>query len=260
MEGMFSQATSFNQDLSNWNTATVTDMESMFFQVRSFNQDLSNWNTAAVTDMESMFEGARSFNQDLSKWNVEAVTNMNRMFNGASSFTQVLCWTLNVEVSTFSIFMFENSGGSFDRSCVIFKPRDNRQDLPIAVDDWILNSTAAAMEYGLINSWDTSLITDMAFLFAGRSSFNDNISNWKTDAVTEMQFMFTRASSFNQDLSSWNVEAVTTMERMFNAATSFDQVLCWTLNEEVDLTGIFADSGDGSPGSGGSFDPSCLPP
>jgi hypothetical protein len=45
-----------------------------------------------------------------------------------------------------------------------------------AVDAWILNSTAAAIKYGPINSWDTSLVTDMSELFQGARSFNDNIS------------------------------------------------------------------------------------
>ena len=40
----------------------------MFYEAENFNQDLSNWNVSSVTDMSNMFNGAISFNQTLSKW------------------------------------------------------------------------------------------------------------------------------------------------------------------------------------------------
>jgi surface protein len=157
-----------------------------------------------------------------------------------------------------------------------FKPKDNGEDLPLAVGDWNSDPAAAAMEYGLINSWDTSLITDMSLLFdsgtfnddisnwnveavtdmgqmfAYASDFNQDISNWNTAAVTNMGQMFWFASSFDKDLSNWNVEAVTDMVQMFDGASSFTQELCWTLNAGVDTTNIFRNSG-------GSFDSACVP-
>ena len=70
---MFNGATSFNQDVSKWNTAAVTSMASMFESATSFNQDIGKWNTAAVTSMANTFNGATSFNRDLSSWNVDKV-------------------------------------------------------------------------------------------------------------------------------------------------------------------------------------------
>ena len=69
-------ATAFNQDISNWDTAAVTDMQGYVLAgATAFNQDISGWDTAQVTDMGYMFNGAKAFSRDLSGWNVLAVVN-----------------------------------------------------------------------------------------------------------------------------------------------------------------------------------------
>ncbi len=84
MYAMFYEATSFNGDISRWNTAQVTNMQYVFDGATSFNQDLGRWNTEKVTSMTQMFYRASSFNQDIGRWNVEAVTSMSNMFNGVT--------------------------------------------------------------------------------------------------------------------------------------------------------------------------------
>ncbi|WP_434337675.1 BspA family leucine-rich repeat surface protein [Mycoplasma capricolum] len=86
---MFSEATSFNQDISSWNTSNVKYMDFMFSNAYNFNQPIDNWNTSNVTDMGYMFDGATSFNQDLSKWNTSKVREKHNQDIG---YTNVFNW------------------------------------------------------------------------------------------------------------------------------------------------------------------------
>ena len=49
MYAMFSDATSFNQPLNNWNVSNVTNMHYMFGDASSFDQDISMWNVSKVS-------------------------------------------------------------------------------------------------------------------------------------------------------------------------------------------------------------------
>jgi len=54
-----------------------------------------------------------------------------------------------------------------------------------------------------VGSWDTSQVTDMAYMFTDASAFNQAVGSWDTSKVTDMAYMFNGASAFNQDLCQW---------------------------------------------------------
>ena len=45
----FGGKSTFNGDISKWNTGQVTTMYYMFHHASAFNQDIGSWNTAQVT-------------------------------------------------------------------------------------------------------------------------------------------------------------------------------------------------------------------
>eukprot|EP00985_Skeletonema_marinoi_P021356 scaffold13052_cov142-Skeletonema_marinoi.AAC.12 len=96
-----------------------------------------------------------------------------------------------------------------------------------------------------MKSWCVDDVTNMASLFEGLDTFDEDISQWNVGQVTDMTRMFFGASSFNQNLSSWNMSSVTSTREMFKGATSFNQNLCaWEDNFPYgNASGIFVDSG-----------------
>ena len=88
-----------------------------------------------------------------------------------------------------------------------------------------------------INSWDTSAITTMGFMFASCTSFNQALS-FNTSAVTSMNFMFNGCSVFNQALT-FNTSAVTNMNAMFVGCLLFNQSLSFNTSSVTDMGSMF---------------------
>jgi surface protein len=120
-------------------------------------------------------------------------------------------------------------------------------DISVAVQLWLSDPEQATAEYGRIEEWDTSEVTDMSELFFGQTEFNDGISGWDVSQVTIMSSMFSGATSFNQDLSGWDVSQVMNMGDMFRDATAFNQDLSgWDVSQVTEeatcLVGMFNDA------------------
>ena len=87
-------ASSFNQDISNWNVGSATNMHRMFQNAIAFNQDLP-WSAPYNEDMAYMFSGATSFQGDVSAFDTSSVVSMERTFSGINYNPDITNW--NVE-------------------------------------------------------------------------------------------------------------------------------------------------------------------
>ena len=166
----FRSKSTFNGDISKWNTEKVTDMGSMFFLASAFNQDIGSWNIAQVTDMGYMFGSASAFNQDIGSWNTAQVTTMYGMFYQASAFNQDIgSWTTAEVTTMYGMF---RSASAFNRD---------------------------------IGSWNTTQVTDMDQMFAYASAFNQDISSWTgSAATTEQDGIFDGATAFQAQFRCTN--------------------------------------------------------
>ena len=170
MDYMFYQATSFNSDLSKWQTEKVTSMYSMFSQATSFNSDLSKWQTEKVTSMDYMFYQATSFNSDLSKWQTEKVTSMGYMFYQATSFNSDLSKWQTEKVTSMDYMFYQATSFNSD-----------------------------------LSKWQTEKVTSMDSMFFQATSFNADISQWHVSRLTAtgLENVLTGATVFVQDLRPW---------------------------------------------------------
>lgn len=128
---------------------------------------------------------------------------------------------------------------------VIFKPKTN-SELFNVIDEWYydnydLNNIFHGNNYPInINTWDTSLITDMSNIFFGKIYFNETISNWNVSNVTNMSNMFLLAEEFDQYIGNWNINNVINMNNMLSGTESFNQsIINWEISEYVNINSIF---------------------
>jgi surface protein len=104
----FHGLSSFNADISKWNTSALMAMNAMFEGTTSFQQDIGGWKTEKVTNMWATFKNS-AFNRNISGWDTSGVTAMNAMFRGATAFNHdISSWTGDA-ATTQQPYMFEGA-------------------------------------------------------------------------------------------------------------------------------------------------------
>ena len=248
---------SFNQDISSWDTSRVKSMSNMFMWNEVFNQPIGNWNTKNVTAMMSMFEGAISFNQPIGEWDTCRLYNISNMFENAKSFNQPIeNWDVSQVAHMLSTFKgaisFNQSLSKWNFGAVaprMFSLFEGAKSFNGNLRGWKLNGSLTSLFKGAesfnqpLDSWDVSNVDSMKSLFEGAKSFNQDISKWDTSSLYSTENMFYGASSFNQDIGIWNVGCVTNMKNMFREASLFNQNIGrWNVSKVRQMTGLFQDA------------------
>lgn len=91
-----------------------------------------------------------------------------------------------------------------------------------------------------IGNWNTSSATDMSYMLAGRTVFNQSVNNWDVSNVTDMSWMFGQCMSFNQRLDSWDTSSLQDMHFMFHMIPVFNQPLnTWNTSNVTDMAHVF---------------------
>ena len=212
MTGMFSYNMATSLDLSSFNTAAVTDMSYMFNYNMATSLDLSSFNTAAVTDMTGMFINCENL-QTLklgNDFNTENVTNMSGMFCGCKALTSLDVSSFNTAKVTNMMSMFFNCRSLTSLDLSNFKTE--------AVTDMnVMFSGCIALETLDVSSFNTANVTNMYWMFQNCKEITSlNVSNFNTGKVTNMEGMFYMCEALTSlNLSNFNTEKVTNMRGMF---------------------------------------------
>jgi len=266
MSSMFDNATAFNQDVSAWDTSTVSIMYKLFRTASVFNQDISSWDVSYVNSMGYMFNNAFAFNQDISGWNVSNVTYSDYFSSNSAltcantpaldtattgcAFVPVAKADLKLWIDNGDDVTNVNTTGMTNMSSLFQNNSSFNQD----ISGWDVSSVtnmngmfrnAGAFNNGgtALNWADTSSVTDMGYMFRDSGVFNQAIGTWDTSSVTNMIYMFALISDFNQDISSWDTSSVANMSGMFFASLSFNQNISgWNVSSVTSSGSFRADS------------------
>ena len=257
------------------NTSNVTDMSYMFQGCSSLTSlDLSSWDVSQCTNMSGMFKGCSSLTSlDLSSFNTSNVTDMSRMFQECKLLDSLdlSSWDVS-KVENFS-FMFNNTCiksinlSNWDMSKFDSKMpyRKTRVDMfsnnvcleTVNVSNWKLPTDSLThFFYGCparkivgLETWNTSTITDMSFMFMQCSNLTEfDVSHFNTSNVTTMDRMFYGCGNTvnydgmrELDLSSWNVSKVKSMYYMFNDCSNLRTINTtgWNVSNVESMGGMF---------------------
>jgi surface protein len=256
MSYLFNGATTFNSNISSWDTSNVITMSSMFNNAYVFNQNIGSWDTSVVTNMNSMFYAASSFNQDIGSWNVSGVTDMGAMFFNATLFNQDISgWVVDnvtpkppTNFSTGSALTAANSPIWFPvvLDSVTYKFVGS---IPSGSENPFFVTDANNVVYAVMRDSQDSIDKINAYA-KGTSGASDPFTHSTagvipfnrivTTLMTNMSSMFYIANTFNSDISSWDTSNVINMSYMFMFAYVFDQPLdSWDVSSVLDMNNMF---------------------
>jgi bacterial surface protein 26-residue repeat protein (3 repeats) (fragment) len=222
-------------DVTNFNTAKVTDMSYMFQDCYALTSlYLTNFNTEKVTNMESMFSSCKALITIYasSKFVTTQVSNSSSMFYKCEKLKGEVDWTKDKAIDkTYA----KIEGGYFSGGIPRVKYADGTltfflasketlgeneyelnsgKNLPEWVKKHIFGITKVVFDTSFANARPTSCY--MWFYLCGNLNQVEGIKNLNTKEVTDMADMFCKCRDLSSlDVSGFNTEKVTDMSGMF---------------------------------------------
>ena len=301
--GFIDTITSFDSPtiigIENLNTSNVTNMLGVFSENTSFNQDLS-WNTIKVTTMTDMFNGATSFNQSsIGRFNYSSIISIDNFINDTAytnneinniltalsintslinnvSLSKLVTETVSSIVKLTFIFDISstiwnssnsngikipliNTGNSFKR---VNTDISNNNGTTTVSCSWIVYDISSNMDGLSFNINDISYGNHPSInirQFEGiplrnmTSSSNASFTNFKgkitapdspTIPNTSLAYCFQDSSCTNfGNISNWDISNVTILDNMFDGASINDASLGhWNYSKITSMTNFIKNS------------------
>jgi surface protein len=243
----------------------VTDLSHMF-EYSNFDGYIGKWNLTdgALSNVSSMFEGT-SYDQALWGWHKKIKPNatVSNMFKDNTGFTNgsLKSRSLNGNsVGAGTMFSGSEMSDNNKHSTVLAAEAvlnattttaapsgevfSNKTDLLEAVTAWDTSSSSATHQYGDINTWDVSAVTDMSSLFKDKVNIDSlDLSSWDVSNVTTMERIFQGCTELDSITfgSSFDTSNVTNMKYMFSDCQKLStlDVSSFDTSEVTDMTGMF---------------------
>ena len=228
LSSCFENCTSFNSDISSWNTSLIINFSRMFKNAVSFNQPITI-DTSAALNLSYMFASAASFNQPLTL-NASSALNLTNMFADAASLNSPLEIALNTTAPITLSGMFSGAE-AFDNGGV---PLVLNTSSTVNFSNMFANATSFNQPLTL----DTSSAINLEGLFANATSFNQPLT-LNTSSAENLSNMFANAAAFNQPLVL-DVSAAKDLKSMFENAVAFSQNISnWVVPETAVVSNMF---------------------
>ncbi len=203
--------------ISGWDVSNVVDMSVMFRNAKiSTLDDLSNWDTSSLTSIDEMFVAVNNITNinGLRNWDMSNVTNMYMAFSSATSLNDLSGasgWNTSKVINmanTFSGTAVQNLNGleNWDTSKVT-----NMMGL--------FHGDKSLTDLSSIANWDVSSVTNMSRMFGNNTLLSDisDLSEWNVSRVTNMNQMFYYDTNITDlsPLENWQTINLETSAEMF---------------------------------------------